>query len=561
MKNTVILLFAFLFAVGCATTDSKNASPTFGEAFFSDESQLQGYFNPAVDLKTIPLDSGWIFLGMDSIPGIERDITALDAGEAIILPHRFPFANHSFWYKTAVDLEPGVLLIDADDGAQLWVNGKRIPRSERGEFFEISNSGEKKLLIRAVNNAMAGGLREVTWISMDDFQNWEQRKLVLQDSILLERKSRLISDQSLTSKLADLAFAEKKMMLEDYPILLTDPVLILGNDGTYFLRWVSEKSGTATLNFPDGKVKEIISEDGVFTFEPESHELEFSLHQQKSNFGNLTFTIPKLEDGLKLAIWGDSQGGWKTFAQIAMQIQLHQPDLSVGAGDLVNNGSEEMAYPRFLQILSLMKTLQLPVPGNHDYDGFYEDLEPDLMKKFLFRPDEPTYGMQVLGPMAVITLDPNVNFPVSIPGGTPQRTWFEEGMESEVWKAATWRMIVLHQPPYSQGWPDYHGEKSIQDLLEPYFHRGLVDLVVAGHTHDYERLTRDFSGSEVTFLVVGGAGGGLEPEGKNSEFPRMEKLIKTHHFGILEVKKEGLNWVVYGVDGEVLDRYEIKKAK
>jgi hypothetical protein len=167
--------------------------------------------------------------------------------------------------------------------------------------------------------------------------------------------------------------------------------------------------------------------------------------------------------------------------------------------------------------------------------------------------------MQVLGPLAVITLDPNVNFPVSIPSETTQRTWFEEAMELEVWKAATWKMIVLHQPPYSQGWPEYHGEKSIQELLEPYFHRGLVDVVVAGHTHDYERLTRDFSGSEVTFLVVGGAGGGLEPEGKSSEFPQMDKLIKTHHFGILEVKKEGLNWVVYGVDGEVLDRYVIER--
>jgi len=561
MNKLVILLFAFLFAVGCATTESKNASPNFGEAFFSDESQLEAYFNPAVALETVSLDSGWIFLGMDSIPGIERDITALDAGEAITLPHRLTAANHNFWYKTKVRLEPGVLLIDADDGAQLWVNGTQIPRSEREEFFEISDSGEKELLIRAVNNAMAGGLRKVTWISQEEFLTGEKRKLAIRDSISLERKSRLIKDQALFPKLADLSLAEKKIMLEDYPILLTEPVMILGTDGTYFLRWVSEKAGTARLTFPEGTEKEVKSENGVFTFEPGEDELGFRLYQDKSNLGNFEFTIPKLENDLKIAVWGDSQGGWKTFAQIAKQIQMHQPDLSIGAGDLVNNGSEELAYPRFLQILSLMKTPQLLVPGNHDYDGFYEDLEPDLMRKFLFRGEEPTYGMQVLGPMAVITLDPNTNFPVSIPSGTPQRTWFEAAIESEAWKAATWKMIVLHQPPYSQGWPDYHGEKSIQELLEPYFHRGLVHVVVAGHTHDYERLTRDFSGNTVTFLIVGGAGGGLEPEGKNSEFPKMDKLIKTHHFGILEVKREGLNWGVFGVDGEVLDRYEIKKAK
>ncbi|WP_111671873.1 metallophosphoesterase family protein [Algoriphagus litoralis] len=561
MNKSVILLFAFLFAVGCVSTDSKHASPTFGEAFFSDESQLVGYYNPAVALETVPLDSGWIFLGKDSIPGIAPQIPVLESGEEIKLPHRLTAANHNFWYKAKVTLEPGVLLIDADDGAQLWVNGERIPRSERGEFFEISDSGEKELLIRAVNNAMAGGLRKVTWISQEEFLNREEKKLAIQDSIFLERKSRMLKDQNLSSKLADLSIDEKKIMLEEYPILLTEPVLLLGTDGSYFLRWISEKAGIAKLTFAGGIEKEVKSEDGVFTFEPEGNELEFSLHQENSNFGNFAFAVPKLEDGLKLAIWGDSQGGWKTFAQIAKQIQGHQPDLNIGAGDLVNNGSEEFAYPRFLQTLSLMKTPTLPVPGNHDYDGFYEDLEPDLMKKFLFRPNEPTYGMQLLGPLAVITLDPNVNFPVSIPGGTTQRTWFESAIESEAWKAATWKMIVLHQPPYSQGWPGYHGETSIQDLLEPYFHRGLVDLVVTGHTHDYERLTRDFSGNPVTFLIVGGAGGGLEPNGKISEFPQMDKLIKTHHFGILEVKKEGLNWEVFGVDGELLDRYLIEKAK
>jgi len=559
MNYPVTLLLTFLVAQGCTSINSKNASPTFGEAFFSDESELESYFNPGVALKTTTLDSGWIFLGKDSIPGIEREIAVFENGESISLPHRLSFANHSFWYQTTVKLEPGILLIDADDGAQLWVNGKRVPRSERGEFFEIADSGQKELLIRAVNNAMAGGLRKVTWISQTDFLNVEKNKLEIRDSILAERKSRLMKDQDFSSKLVDLSHSEKNLLLEQYPILMTEPVLILGTDGKYFLRWVGEKTGASNLIFSNGTEKVVTSEDGVFSFEPAATELEFSLFQEKSNLGDFTFLLPKTDSDLKIAVWGDSQGGWKTFHRIASQIETHQPDLSIGAGDLVNNGSDEFAYPRFLQTLSLMKTPQLLVPGNHDYDGFYEDLDAELMKKFLFREGDQTYGMQVLGPLAVITLDPNTHFPVSIPDETPQRTWFDEAMESESWKAASWKMIVLHQPPYSQGWPDYHGEKTIQDLLEPYFHRGLVDVVVAGHTHDYERLTRDFSGNSVTFLVVGGAGGGLEPEGKNSEFPQMDKLIKTHHFGILEIKKEGLNWEVFGVDGEVLDRYVIEK--
>jgi predicted phosphodiesterase len=559
MNNTVILLFAFLLPQGCVSPNSKNASPTYGETFFSDESELESYFNPGLAIETTLLDSGWIFLGKDSIPGIEREIPIMENGESIHLPHRLSFANHSFWYKSTFKLEPGVLYVNADDGAQLWVNGKRVPRSERGDFFEIPDSGKKELLIRVVNNAMAGGLRKVTWISQVDFLTLEKRRLAIRDSFLVERKVIWMKDQNIASKLIDLSHSEKKSLLYEYPILMTEPVLILGTDGKYFLRWVSEKTGSTKLIFSEGTEKEVKSEDGIFTFELGESELKFSLFQAKSNLGDFDFTLPNPNSNPKIAIWGDSQGGWRTFHQIASQIETHQPDLSIGAGDLVNNGSDPLAYPRFLQKLSLMKTPQLLVPGNHDYDGFYEDLEPDLMKRYLFRKGDRTFGMQVFGPLALITLDPNENFPVSIPEGALQRTWFEEAMESQAWKVASWKMIVLHQPPYSQGWPDYQGEKSIQDLLEPYFHRGLVDVVVAGHTHDYERLTRYFSGNSVTFLVVGGAGGGLEPEGKDSKFPQMDKLIKKYHFGILEVKKDKLNWEVFGVDGGVLDRVFIEK--
>ncbi|WP_373397475.1 metallophosphoesterase family protein [Algoriphagus halophilus] len=103
------------------------------------------------------------------------------------------------------------------------------------------------------------------------------------------------------------------------------------------------------------------------------------ISQGNSLFGPYEFQKPKAGDSVKLAIWADSQGGWDTFQEIAQGIESHKPDLSIGAGDLVNNGSEPWAFPRFLQELSWMKTAQLLVPGNHDYDGFYEDLEPRLL--------------------------------------------------------------------------------------------------------------------------------------------------------------------------------------
>jgi predicted phosphodiesterase len=281
--------------------------------------------------------------------------------------------------------------------------------------------------------------------------------------------------------------------------------------------------------------------------------LNFRISQEKSQFGSFNFSAPLPAEKVKLAVWADSQGGWKTFAQLVKLINSHQPDLSIGVGDLVSDGSEELAYPRLLSHVSGLSFPQLLIPGNHDYDGFYEDLNPQFFKKYIYGKDAKTFGLQLFGPVGLISLDPNENFPVEIKDASSQADWFHKTMLSEEWKSSPWKIIMLHQPPYSQGWPGYHGEKSIREFLEPYFHAGLIDLVISGHTHDYERLTREFSGNPVTFLIVGGAGGGLEPEGEDSDFPVMDRLIKKNHFGMIQADSVRLELEVFGLKGEKLD--------
>jgi hypothetical protein len=83
----------------------------------------------------------------------------------------------------------------------------------------------------------------------------------------------------------------------------------------------------------------------------------------------------------------------------------------------------------------------------------------------------------------------------------------------------------------------------------------LIDFVIAGHTHDYERLTLNFSGNSVHFLIVGGAGGGLEPKDKSSDYPKMDRVIKEHHFGILDLGKDSFNLRVFNLEGEIIDQF------
>lgn len=561
MKNLILAIIAGLASQACTKNSSENAFPTYREAFFAEEQLIGEFLNEAWPENMLGLDSGWIFMGKDSIPGIDRALPDFYSGEYLNLPHRISFPNHSLWYQKELSLKKGVLFIDGDDGVQLWMDGYRIPRASAAEFFEVPAGKNSLLTIRVVNNAMAGGLRKVRWISEERFVEWHNHKKQTRDSILAVRKVQLLIDSVQKSNLERLTWVEKKQELEDFPVLMTDPVLMLGTDQTWFVRWVSERGEEATIRFSTGKKLELKSIDGIFTLPLFEDSIRFELFQDKAFQGSFEFYRPEFGDQVKLALWGDSQGGWVTFYQISQLIREKQVDLSIGAGDLVNNGSEEYAYPRFLQKLSLMQTAQLPVPGNHDYDGFYEDLDPVLLRSYVFRGKEPRFGFRQVGPAAILTLDPNENFPVSIPENSAQRKVLEQVLNSDSWDQSPWKMIVLHQPPYSQGWPGYQGEKRIRDLLDPYFHQGKIDLVVAGHTHDYERLTKEFSGNRVHFLIVGGAGGGLEPEGQDSDFPKMDRIIKKNHVAIAEVNKEEFRLQVFGITGEILDKITFRKKQ
>lgn len=560
MRIILAVVLAGICFQACNFQTEKTASPTFGGAFFSTEVDLDWYYSGAFsDSGALDLSENWEFLGADSFPGIERVLPVFPESQSIELPHRLPLPNHSIWYRFRGDWDAGILHINGDDGVQLWGNGQQFNRYEPGDFFPVLSQTDGELIIRVVNNAMAGGLRSVKWMSEETFKMNQALIASRRDSIFAVRKIALIQDPELKKQLEGLDRAETQNLLSNFPILMTEPALLVSPDGNHVIRWVSEKSGSMTVVFQDETQKILESNDGVFSLDIEpGQELNFMLNQEQSQFGSYSFSIPLPAEKVKLAVWADSQGGWKTFAQLVKLISSHQPDLSIGVGDLVSDGSEELAYPRLLSHVSGVSFPTLLIPGNHDYDGFYEDLSPQFFKKYIQRKDSKTYGLQFFGPVGLLSLDPNENFPVEIKKASSQADWFHKIMLSEEWKQSPWKIIMLHQPPYSQGWPGYHGEKSIRELLDPYFHAGLIDLVISGHTHDYERLTQEFSGNPVTFLIVGGAGGGLEPEGEDSEFPVMDRLIKKNHFGLIQADSAWLELDVFGLEGEKLDSLILK---
>jgi Iron/zinc purple acid phosphatase-like protein C len=94
--------------------------------------------------------------------------------------------------------------------------------------------------------------------------------------------------------------------------------------------------------------------------------------------------------------------------------------------------------------------------------------------------------------------------------GTAQYTFAELDLAAH--QASSWRIVVIHRPPYSSSTANA-SSKSVQKDLVPLFQAKRVNLVLSGNSHNYERtypLTNGVRASNgVTYVVSGGGGNGF----------------------------------------------------
>jgi Icc-related predicted phosphoesterase len=364
--------------------------------------------------------------------------------EKVSLPHRLIRPNRIFWYRSEMVFSgSGFLMLRADDGAQVWVNGKRILTTDEGKYPFEYLSGKVVIIVRVLNNAVAGGLNGATLV----YQN------------------------------------------------------------------TKEKVGT-----------------------------------NQSSVQPYCFTF-----------WGDSQGGWETFSGFVDQIRTFGDSLTIGLGDLTANGRDKNQWEGFQKcVYPLTGNTELyTIPGNHDYDGYYDDLNPVMYKKYTgINRNEQTYGWFTTGKNVFMALDINRNFPLGI--DDEQKKYLDSVALLPEWLQAEWRFVLVHQPPYGQGWKSYAGEEVVREWLEEVAEEYRIDFVLSGHIHDFERINKTFGKQKTACIVSGGAGGSMEPSASNP-VPVMDKVIKKHHFCRLCLQQKEAQLTVYGKDGIILDQLTIKK--
>lgn len=245
----------------------------------------------------------------------------------------------------------------------------------------------------------------------------------------------------------------------------------------------------------------------------------------------------------RLAVVGDvgtgDQHEWET-AGFMVESGASDPfDALILLGDNVYpNGDPERldatVFDPFAPILEAGADL-LAVLGNHDVRN---GNGPGQVAR-LGMPHN-WYSVQI-GPVLLIGLDSNRV------DDAAQLRWLEETLAE-----ATVSTIIaaMHHPAYSAG---YHGSTpNVQEVWVPLFEQHGVDLVLAGHDHDYQRSV-PIGG--VTYFVSGG-GAKLRPAG-TAEFSAYTASVR--HFLDVQIWDDRIEVAAIGADGP-FDHVTIRKT-
>ena len=261
------------------------------------------------------------------------------------------------------------------------------------------------------------------------------------------------------------------------------------------------------------------------------------------------------------AVVGDSQNNPEIWGRISREVWGHRPEFLIHAGDLVGTGqrTREWREEFFAPAAELLERVPIfSVLGNHENDAanYY---------RYTATPT-PDFRYRVRwGPAAFYMLDSNRD----CTAGSAQYEWLEWSLAS---CDARWRFVVLHHPPVTSDENDYgdtytalspRGDGRVADLI-PLFDRYGVDVVFFGHIHSYERSWPLRAGAVdhrrgVTYLQVGGAGGGLERAAPTRSW-FTAALRSAHHYLTVALAGDRIEVSAFDQQGRRFDHLSIDKS-
>lgn len=234
--------------------------------------------------------------------------------------------------------------------------------------------------------------------------------------------------------------------------------------------------------------------------------------------GFRTAPLATSTEPVRFLAFGDSGGGGSDQHALLEQMYTVPYDLMIHTGDLAyDNGTiAQIESTVFGVYADLLRNIPFfPAAGNHDT----ETMSGAPFRGVWSLPTASTnkYYSYDWGRVHFVALDTEAGY-------ATQAKWLEQDLAST---SLPWKIVYFHRPPYSSG--EHGSDLSLRAAWAPIFERHGVQLVLAGHDHDYERITPQ---NGVAYVVTGGGGIGTRPVGRSSFTAFAEDVI---HFVYVEV--------------------------
>lgn len=203
-------------------------------------------------------------------------------------------------------------------------------------------------------------------------------------------------------------------------------------------------------------------------------------------------TLDRGKESVNFAMVNDIHEKGDTLKALLNYVKFGSSDLVFFNGDMVNTAeSEEQLFDAFMK--SAVKSFASEVPvffsrGNHETRGKFSK---NFMEYFPSTTGKNYYTVRQ-GPVCFIVLDsgedkPDTDIEYSELAAfdayrSEQAQWLQKVVASEEFTSATFRVVVMHIPPYGTDW---HGAQDIKQKFVPILNRANIDIMLCGHMHQY----------------------------------------------------------------------------
>lgn len=321
-------------------------------------------------------------------------------------------------------------------------------------------------------------------------------------------------------------------------------------------------------------------------------------------------TIPSTGSTQAIRIWalGDFGAGTENQKLVTKSLLNYvgdrKPDAWIWLGDnAYDKGKDEEYQKNVFDVYQkdfLQNTALYPSPGNHDYAGKHDSSLPPYFQIFTLPTKGEAGGVPSgtesyysvnYGNVHLISLnteEKSADGTFLYDGKGAQTEWLIKDLEAN---KLPWVIVYFHKPPYTKGSHDSDNEEDLMLMRQhvtPIFEKYKVDIVIAGHSHVYERTyaMKNHTGLNKTFdqqkhvvehktsmnhyevdkngqgviYVVCGSGGKVG--GQKAEYPLNSSIYSNNKEGgsmIFDIKDKYLEAKWIASNGQVLDQFSIRK--